>query len=273
MWIVATPIGSLDDLGPRARRILASVEIILAEDTRVTRALLGHAGVAAGRRLRSFHDHNERARLPWVLAQLEQGQSVALVSDAGTPAIWDPGWPVREARRRDRICSVPGPSAFTAALAAAGAPPLPAVLAGFLPPQRAGRRRRIAELAGWTGTVVVLLSPHRLAEELGDLAAGLGAQRAATLLAELSKLHEQRTAAPSPSSQPVEMSLVGEYVVVIGPARFRREVKRTGEALYERLQGAASAAGAARTARRLDQLPRVFASLLGDERIAQPAHS
>jgi len=276
LWIVATPIGSLEDLGPRARRILASVEIILAEDTRVTRALLGHAGVAAGRRLRSFHDHNERARLPWVLAQLEQGQSVALVSDAGTPAISDPGFGlVREARAAGiRICSVPGPSAFTAALAAAGQPPLPAVLAGFLPPQRAGRRRRIAELAGWTGTVVVLLSPHRLAEELGDLAAGLGTQRSATLLAEISKLHERAqsgTLAALAAGRECEAPR-GEYVVVIGPgggAPAREASAAEVRAQYEEAtrRGLGRREALRETARRLGISRReVFASLLGDER-------
>jgi len=221
LWIVATPIGSLEDLGSRARRILAAAQIILAEDTRVTRGLLAHAGVPAGRRLRSFHDHNERQRVPWVIGELQQGRSVALVSDAGTPAISDPGFVlVREARAAGiRICSVPGPSAFTAALAAAGQPPLPAVLAGFLPPQRAARRRRIADLARWTDTVVITLSPHRLAEELADLAAGLGEDRPATLLAELSKLHEraltgtlEELAGSSESASPR-----GEYVIVVGP--------------------------------------------------------
>ena len=221
LWIVATPIGSLEDLGSRARRILAAAQIILAEDTRVTRGLLAHAGVPAGRRLRSFHDHNERQRVPWVIGELQQGRSVALVSDAGTPAISDPGFVlVQEARAAGiRICSVPGPSAFTAALAAAGQPPLPAVLAGFLPPQRAARRRRIADLARWTDTVVITLSPHRLAEELADLAAGLGEDRPATLLAELSKLHEraltgtlEELAGSSESASPR-----GEYVIVVGP--------------------------------------------------------
>ena len=221
LWIVATPIGSLEDLGPRARQTLAAVEIILAEDTRRTRTLLAHAGVAAGRRLYSFHDHNERQRLPWVIGELRQGRSVALVSDAGTPAISDPGFGlVREARAAGvRVCSVPGPSAFTAALAAAGQPPLPAALAGFLPVPRAARRRRIADLAPWNGTIVMLLSPHRLAEELADLAAGLGEDRPATLLAELSKLHEraltgtlEELAGSSESASPR-----GEYVIVVGP--------------------------------------------------------
>jgi 16S rRNA (cytidine1402-2'-O)-methyltransferase len=222
LWIVATPIGSLEDLGPRAREVLAGVDLVLAEDTRRTRTLLAHAGVAAGRRLHSFHDHNERQRLPWVIGELRRGRSAALVSDAGTPAISDPGFGlVREARAAGiGVCSVPGPSAFTAALAAAGQPPLPAVLAGFLPPQRATRRRRIADLARWRDTIVMLLSPHRLGEELADLAAGLGLERPATLLAELSKLHERAVAGTLGELARCDecASPRGEYVVVIGPA-------------------------------------------------------
>lgn len=276
LWIVATPIGSLEDLGPRARQTLAAVEIILAEDTRRTRTLLAHAGVAAGRRLYSFHDHNERQRLPWVIGELSQGRSVALVSDAGTPAISDPGFGlVREARAAGvRVCSVPGPSAFTAALAAAGQPPLPAALVGFLPAQRAARRRRIADLAPWSGTIVMLLSPHRLAEELADLAAGLGPQRPATLLAELSKLHERAaTGTLDELARSGECrSPRGEYVVVIGPpaaAPARAATAAEVRQLYEE----ATARGLERrealreTSRRLGVGRReVFARLLEDER-------
>ena len=276
LWIVATPIGSLEDLGSRARRILAAAQIILAEDTRVTRGLLAHAGVPAGRRLRSFHDHNERQRVPWVIGELQQGRSVALVSDAGTPAISDPGFVlVQEARAAGiRICSVPGPSAFTAALAAAGQPPLPAVLAGFLPPQRAARRRRIADLARWTDTVVVTLSPHRLAEELADLAAGLGEDRPATLLAELSKLHEraltgtlEELARSSECASPR-----GEYVIVVGP-RAAAPPRVATPAEVRQAYEEATARGLDRrealreTARRLGVGRReVFARLLEDER-------
>jgi len=276
LWIVATPIGSLEDLGPRARKVLAAVEIILAEDTRRTRTLLAHAGVAAGRRLRSFHDHNERQRLPWVIGELRHGRSVALVSDAGTPAISDPGFGlVREARAAGiRTCSVPGPSAFTAALAAAGQPPLPAVLAGFLPPQRAARRRRIADFAGWTDTMVVLLSPHRLAEELTDLAAGLGPQRPATLLAELSKLHERAVVGNLDElAHSRECGAPrGEYVVVIGP-RAEAPARAATAAEVRQAYEAATARGLDRrealraTARRLGIGRReVFARLLEDER-------
>jgi 16S rRNA (cytidine1402-2'-O)-methyltransferase len=276
LWIVATPIGSLEDLGPRARQTLAAVEIILAEDTRRTRTLLAHAGVAAGRRLRSFHDHNERQRLPWVIGELCQGRSVALVSDAGTPAISDPGFGlVREARAAGvRVCSVPGPSAFTAALAAAGQPPLPAALAGFLPPQRAARRRRIADLASWSDTIVMLLSPHRLADELADLAAGLGPQRPATLLAELSKLHERAaTGTLDELSRSGECrSPRGEYVVVIGPpaaAPARAVTAAEVRQMYEEstARGLERREALRETARRLGVGRReVFARLLEDER-------
>ena len=221
LWIVATPIGSLDDLGIRARTVLESVDLILAEDTRRTRKLLSHAGVASGGRLQSLHEHNEASRVSWVVGQLENGREVALVSDAGTPALSDPGFLVVRAARRAgaSIRSVPGPSAYAAALAASGQPPLPAVLAGFLPAKAGPRRRKISEIAGWSGTTVVLLSPHRLERELEDLAEGLGGDRQATLLAEISKRHERAVSgalgelARSPEAEAPR----GEYVVVIGP--------------------------------------------------------
>jgi 16S rRNA (cytidine1402-2'-O)-methyltransferase len=230
LWVVATPIGTIEDLGSRARELLADVDLILAEDTRRTRGLLSHAGIAAGRRLRSLHDHNERERIPTILAELRRGRSAALVSDAGTPGISDPGYLLVRAVRSEglKICSVPGASAFTAALAVAGQPPLPAVLVGFLPPRQGSRRRVIAELSSWSGTLVVFLSPHRLSAELADLAAGLGEESEATLLAELSKLHERAlvgrldelvdsTEAAAPR---------GEYVLVIGPRQLESQAER-----------------------------------------------
>jgi 16S rRNA (cytidine1402-2'-O)-methyltransferase len=221
LWIVATPIGSLEDLAPRARGVLDAVDLILAEDTRRTGKLLAHADVQARGRLESFHEHNEHAKTQRVVSELQQGSDVALVSDAGTPALSDPGFQlVREVRSAGlKVNSVPGASAFTAALAAAGQPPLPAVLVGFLPPKSGPRRKRIEELAGWQWTLVVFLSPHRLATELGDLAAGLGADRPATLMAEISKRYERGMmaglgdlAAGSEAENPR-----GEYVLVVGP--------------------------------------------------------
>jgi 16S rRNA (cytidine1402-2'-O)-methyltransferase len=144
-----------------------------------------------------------------------------LLSDAGTPVLSDPGFLLVRAARQQQlpVCSVPGPSAFTAALAAAGQPPLPAILVGFLPPRAGPRRRRLQELAPWRHTMVVFLSPHRLAVELADLAELLGEDRPATLLAELSKVHERglmgtigELAAADEAERPR-----GEYVLVIGP--------------------------------------------------------
>ncbi len=221
LWLVATPIGTLDDLSPRAAAVLAEVDLICAEDTRRTATLLRHLGIAAAGRMRALHEHNEAVRTAEVLERLLAGASVALVSDAGTPVVSDPGFLlVREARRHGLpVLSVPGPSAFVAALAASGQPPLPATMVGFLPGRPGPRRRKVAELADLPTTLVVLLSPHRLEAELRALAEGLGGERRATLLAELSKLHERAAegtlaelASGDETSQPR-----GEYVVVVGP--------------------------------------------------------
>jgi 16S rRNA (cytidine1402-2'-O)-methyltransferase len=221
LWIVATPIGSLDDLAPRGRGVLETVDVILAEDTRRTAKLLAHARVPAKGRLHSFHEHNERHKIDWVMSRLERGSDVALVSDAGTPSLSDPGYQlVREARTRGlEVRSVPGASAFTAALAAAGQPPLPAALVGFLPPKAGPRMRKIESLAGWDGTLVILLSPHRLARELADLASGLGGGREATLVAEISKRYERAVMAPLDQLARGEEAAdpKGEYVIVIAP--------------------------------------------------------
>ena len=221
LWIVATPIGTLDDFSPRAREVLDRAELILVEDTRRARRLLNHVGMVPGRRLKSFHEHNEMDRLPLALAALCGGGSVALMSDAGTPVLSDPGYVLVRAARSDdlHVATVPGPSSFTAALAASGQPPLPATLVGFLPGKAGARQSRIAELTGVPWTLVVLLSPHRLAAELGDLANGLGADRPATLLAELSKMHERAVMASLGELARGEEvdSPRGEYVVVVGP--------------------------------------------------------
>jgi 16S rRNA (cytidine1402-2'-O)-methyltransferase len=221
LWIVATPIGTIGDLGPRSQQILADTDLILAEDTRRTRRLLSRAGITARGRLRSLHEHNEDRLVPKIVDALEEGQTVALVSDAGTPVLSDPGFVlVREARLRNLpILSVPGPSSFTAALAASGQPPLPATLAGFLPARSGPRRRRVRELAAAPWTIVILLSPHRLRSELRDLATGLGAERPATLLAELSKLHERAAVASLGElcDCPEADNPRGEYVLVVGP--------------------------------------------------------
>ena len=218
---MATPIGTLGDLPPRAQEVLSGVDVILAEDTRRVGRLFDLVGLRTVGRMLSCHEHNEADRVAQALAVLRDGRSVALVSDAGTPVLSDPGFVlVREARREGlRVASVPGPSAFTAALAASGQPPLPATLVGFLPPKAGARRRRVAELAALSWTMVILLSPHRLRDELRDLAQGMGFDRPATLLAELSKLHERGVKASL--GELVEDDETtrprGEYIIVIGP--------------------------------------------------------
>lgn len=221
LWIVATPIGTIGDLSARARETLATVDLILAEDTRRARRLLSHVEVSARGRVQSLHEHNEEQKVPSLLAKLHEGQSIALVSDAGTPVLSDPGYLLVRAAREEGlpVCSVPGASAFTTALAAAGQPPLPATLCGFLPPRPGPRRRRISELAVVPWALVILLSPHRLSRELADLEEVLGGERPATLLAELSKRYERAvsgTLAELARGREAENPR-GEYVLVVAP--------------------------------------------------------
>jgi 16S rRNA (cytidine1402-2'-O)-methyltransferase len=221
LWIVATPIGTLADLPPRARDVLAEVDLVLAEDTRRARALFSHFGLPSKGRLMSLHEHNELRQVPKVVEALRNGRSIALISDAGTPVLSDPGFVLVRAVREAglTVCSVPGPSSFTAALAASGQPPLPATLCGFLPGRGGPRRRRITELAGSPWTLVVLLSPHRLDRELADLAEILGEKREATLLAEISKVHERARVATL-GELAKEMPTAekrGEFILVVGP--------------------------------------------------------
>ena len=221
LWIVATPIGTIGDVSPRAREVLSQVERILAEDTRRARSLLARVGLPSRGRLQSLHEHNEQRQVPALIDALRGGASLALVSDAGTPVLSDPGFVlVRSAIDAGvRVCSVPGPSSFTAAIAASGQPPLPATLCGFLPARKGPRRRRISELDSCPWTLAVLMSPHRLARELADLAEILGGDREATLLAEISKLHERSiktTLGELVSCSEIEQPR-GEYILVVGP--------------------------------------------------------
>ena len=245
LWIVATPIGTLEDLSPRARRVLGEVDLILAEDTRRARTLLSHLGLRAQGRLRSLHEHNEKRQVEPLVEALQSGRSLALVSDAGMPVLSDPGYLlVREVRRAGhRVCSIPGASSFTAALAAAGQPPLPATLSGFLPARPGPRRRRIAELAACPWTLVVLLSPHRLARELADIAEIMGGEREGTLLAEISKMHERAVVATLDELAADEEAANprGEYIVVIGPGEIEVEaVEVTPEKIRSEYQKAVS---------------------------------
>lgn len=189
--VVGTPIGNLGDLSERMRATLGEVDLLLAEDTRHTGRLLAHLGSDV--RQRSLHEHNERERIPEVLALLAEGARVALVSDAGMPGVSDPGYRLVAAcvDAGLKVEVVPGPSALTAALAVSGLPTDRVAFEGFLPRKGRARRERLEELADERRTLVLFASPHRLHTDLEDLAAALGPDRQAVLARELTKLHEQ----------------------------------------------------------------------------------
>jgi 16S rRNA (cytidine1402-2'-O)-methyltransferase len=188
--VVATPIGNLDDLSPRARAALAEAALIAAEDTRHTGQLLAALGLS--RRLVSLHDYNETARLQELLGHLAAGDGIALVSDAGTPLLSDPGFAlVRAAAGAGfEVRSIPGPSAITAALSVAGIATDRFAFEGFLPARAAERRGVLAQLAVERRTLVFFEAPHRIAATLDDLAETFGGERQAVIARELTKLHE-----------------------------------------------------------------------------------
>ena len=190
LYVVATPIGNLGDLSPRAREILQTCSLIAAEDTRHTGILLKHFGIATPQL--SLHDHNERQRVGEIVERLRQGAAVALVSDAGTPAISDPGFElVRAAAAAGvEIIAVPGPCAAIAALSIGGLPTDRFCFEGFLPARGAARRKRLGELAGESRTLVLYEAPHRVRETLEDCAAAFGGERVAAVAREITKMHE-----------------------------------------------------------------------------------
>ena len=188
--MVATPIGNLDDLSPRAVRTLASADVVAAEDTRHSGRLLSHLGVA--KRMIALHDHNEKDRAAGILAELAAGHDVALISDAGTPLISDPGYIlVREARSAGyRVSPIPGPCALVAALSAAGLPTDRFLYVGFLPAKRSGRRGSLDLLSNEEATLVFYESPHRILESMRDIADVLGSDREVVLGREITKTFE-----------------------------------------------------------------------------------
>ena len=189
LYVVATPIGNLEDITARAVRVLREVSLIAAEDTRKTRRLLTAYGIRTP--LTSYYEHNKLAKLDRILAQLEKGD-IALVSEAGMPGISDPGYEliVAAGQRNIPIVPVPGPSAVTTAVAVSGLPTDRFLYIGFLPNRAAARRRALEAVAGEPGTVVALEAPHRLAAALEDIREALGDRRIA-VCRELTKLHEE----------------------------------------------------------------------------------
>jgi 16S rRNA (cytidine1402-2'-O)-methyltransferase len=218
--VVATPIGNLGDLAPRAREALEQADLVACEDTRHTGLLLSRLDIRA-RRLLSYHEHNERARLPALLEALSRGETVALVSDAGTPLLSDPGFVlVRAAAAQGAtVEALPGPSALLAALVVSGLPPLPFTFAGFPPPKPGKRRGFFTRLAALAHTVVFYESPHRLGKSLADAAAAFGLERSAVVARELTKLHEEvrRGTLGELAEGYAGEAVRGELVVVVGP--------------------------------------------------------
>lgn len=217
--LVATPIGNLADLSPRAVSVLAQADVIAAEDTRRTRVLLDRAGVSG--MLTSYHDHNEDARTGPLLDRVEAGETVAVVADAGTPGLADPGFRlVREAVERGlRIEAVPGPAAVVQALVLSGLPLDRFAFEGFLPRKAGARARRLAESVDDPRTLVFYVTPHRAAADLEAMAAALG-DRPAALCRELTKRHEEvwRGRLPDLAARVAAQGVRGEVTLVVGGA-------------------------------------------------------
>lgn len=218
--LVSSPIGNLEDLSPRAAKALESADLVACEDTRHSGRLLAHLGLK--KRLVSMHDHNEQRRLPQLLDALEDGLVVAVLSDAGTPLISDPGFPlVREAAARGiRIEPIPGPSAILAALVVSALPPYPYTFAGFTPHSSKKRRRLLRRFADYDHTLVFFESPHRLSASLLDMMTIFG-DRPAAIGRELTKLHEEvLRGSLGELHREIKQrpSLKGEFVVVVGGA-------------------------------------------------------
>jgi 16S rRNA (cytidine1402-2'-O)-methyltransferase len=235
--VVATPIGNLGDLSPRAAETLRTVDLVLAEDTRRTGRLLRHVG--SGVPQRSLHEHNERERIDEVLARIAAGERLALVSDAGTPAVSDPGYRLLAACAAAdvRIEVIPGPSAALTALVASGLPTDRVAFEGFLPRKGGARRERLAELATEPRTMVLFVSPHRVAEDLADLASALGEARPAAMARELTKLHEEvRRGTLGEIREGVADGVRGEVTVVIAGAPAAEASELSDEDLVDRVR-------------------------------------
>jgi 16S rRNA (cytidine1402-2'-O)-methyltransferase len=239
LYVVATPIGNLEDLSPRARSVLAMTDVVAAEDTRHTRGLLSRIGVES--RLIAYHEHNEEQRAPELLARLTQGASVALVSDAGTPLISDPGWRLVRAARDAGVdvVPVPGPCAAIVALSGVGLPTDRFVFEGFLPRRDGPRDERLENLRREPRTLVFYEAVHRIADTMTALAAVFGNERRAAVARELTKVHEQISTGTLEELRHrlgAEIPLLGEFVIVVA-GETTAEVADAGEAkrIYELL--------------------------------------
>ncbi|WP_189456857.1 16S rRNA (cytidine(1402)-2'-O)-methyltransferase [Cognatilysobacter bugurensis] len=261
LHVVATPIGHLGDLSPRARETLAGVDAICAEDTRHTRQLLAHFGIE--RPLVALHQHNESAQSAQLVARLQAGESLALVSDAGTPLISDPGFRlVRAAREADiRVSPVPGACAAIAAMSVAGIASDRFTFEGFLPAKTGARRERLARLASESRTLVFYEAAHRIQETLDDCAAAFGGERHAALGRELTKLFETVLDGPLDrlrdrvAADPNQRR--GEFVLIVEGAGDDADARIIeGRRLYAKLAEHLPPSTAAKLAAELSGAPR-----------------
>ncbi|OLE54816.1 MAG: 16S rRNA (cytidine(1402)-2'-O)-methyltransferase [Acidobacteria bacterium 13_1_20CM_3_53_8] len=239
LYLVATPIGNLEDITHRALRVLGEVDLIACEDTRRTRVLLDHYGIKT--RLVSYHEHNERERARELGERLESGLAVALVSDAGTPGINDPGFRLvsESIARKVRVVPLPGAVAFVSALVASGLPTNQFFFGGFLPARSQARRARLAELRNLDATLIFYEAPHRIAQSLADAREILG-ERVAVVARELTKMHEEiARGSLSELAQKFsdETKARGEMVLIIDRAEIQSESARvaTSEDLLARV--------------------------------------
>ena len=236
LYVVATPIGNRKDISARAREILAAVACIAAEDTRHTATFLRELGIATP--LVSLHEHNEEVRTREFVERLARGEDIALVSDAGTPLISDPGFRlVRAAHDAGAtVCAIPGPSAAIAALSIAGIATDRFIFEGFLPQRARARRERLAELAHETRTLVIYEAPHRLNETLADMVSELGGARQAAIAREMTKMHESLyrdslAGLADAASRDADMARGEIVIVVAGAAAEARSAEAAPEAL------------------------------------------
>lgn len=260
LYIVATPIGNLDDLSPRARRILSEVDAVLCEDTRHTGRMLERLGIST-RRI-SMHEHNEEGRVPEILQGLAAGRDYAVVSDAGTPLISDPGFRLLQAARAAgaAVSPVPGPCAAIAGLSVAGLPTDRFCFEGFLPARAAARRARLAELAAETRTLLIYESGRRIAAAMADCVAAFGAEREATVARELTKTFETiyrgTLAELAARFEQDPDSARGECVLIIAGAPSERGAGPDVSQAMRVLLAELPASAAARVVARLYGIPR-----------------
>jgi len=248
LYLVATPIGNLEDISLRALRILKEVDRIACEDTRRAAKLLDHFGISTPRE--SYHAHNEASRTPRLLELLRQGKTIALVSDAGTPLVSDPGHRLVSACRREGIpvVPIPGPVAAVAALSGSGLPTENFYFAGFLDSRSAARRKQLAGLAGLSTTLIFYEAPHRVVAALEDMCAALG-PRQACLARELTKLHEEWLRGSLYEILEILKSrpkVEGEITILVAPGSSPAAAAAFPESLEEHLDEEMRATGASR---------------------------